>query len=174
MNSDSGVRAVTLASVSISVFCLLAAFFSGGCASVPSSSSAQSPAPGGSNSPPSVTPQAAVSVTVAPASSTIQLSQTQGFTATVANDPQNKGVSWSLSHCTLGACGLLSATSSASGAPITYTAPSRMPASPSFILTATAIADAAKVAAASITIAAPRQPSPWAFRRRAKRCFSNG
>ena len=155
MSSDSGVRAATLASVAIGVFYLLAAFFSGGCASVPSSSSAQSPAPSGSNSPPSVTPQAAVSVAVAPASSTLQLGQTQGFTATVANDPQNKGVSWSLSHCTAGACGLLSATASASGAAITYTAPAQMPASPSIVLTATSIADPAKSASAAISIAAP-------------------
>jgi hypothetical protein len=97
-------------------------------------------------------------VAATPASSTLQLGQTQSFTATVANDSQNKGVSWSLSQCAAGACGLLSATSSPSGAAITYTAPSQMPASPSIILTATSIADAAKSALAAITIAAPAAP----------------
>ena len=157
MNPDPGVRAVRLAAAALAVFCLFAAFLAGGCASVPSNASAHSPSAPGSDPPPTVTPppQPSISVSVAPASITVQPGQTQSFTATVANDTQNKGVSWSLSNCGPGACGLLSATSSASGAAVTYTAPLQMPASPSVILTATPIADPAKPASAAITIAAP-------------------
>jgi hypothetical protein len=45
--------------------------------------------------------------------------------AIVTNDSQNKGVNWALSGagCTGAACGSVSSPSSASGAPITYTAP---------------------------------------------------
>jgi len=89
---------------------------------------------------------------------TLQLAQTQIFTATVANDPQSKGVAWSLSQCNPGACGTLSATSSASGTAITYTAPSQLTASASIILTATSIADAGKSASAAIVIAVSPAP----------------
>jgi hypothetical protein len=58
----------------------------------------------------------------------VQVGQSQPFTATVLNDAQNKGVTWSLSGagCTGVACGVLSAASSASGLAITYTAPAGM------------------------------------------------
>ena len=156
MNSDSGVRAVALAPSTVAVLCLLAAFLAGGCASVPSISSAHSPSPAGgpppSNAPP---PQAATSVTVTPASVTLQPAQTNTFTATVADDPQSKGVSWSLSNCNPGACGTLSATSSASGAAITYTGPSQVPGPASIVLTATSVANPVKSASAAVSIAAP-------------------
>jgi hypothetical protein len=158
LNSDPGVRAVALAPVAVVVSCLLAALLVGGCASVPSISSAHSPFPSGV-SPPSVTPpsasQAVVAVTVTPSSSNMQPGQTQGFTATVSNDPKNNGVSWSLSNCTTGACGTLSATSSASGVPVTYTAPSQVPGASPITLTATSVTDIAKSASTAITIAAP-------------------
>jgi hypothetical protein len=97
-------------------------------------------------------------VAVSPASVTVQLAQTRIFTATVANDPQNKGVSWTLSNCNSGACGTLSATSSASGTAITYTAPSQITSSASIVLTATSIADPAKSASAAIAIAVTPAP----------------
>src|SRR5260221_320158 len=157
LNPDPGVRAVRLAAAALGVFCLLPASLPGAYARVPPKASA--PPPSATASPPPPTfpppPQPSISVSVAPASITVQPGQTQSFTATVANDTQNKGVSWSLSNCGPGACGLLSATSSASGAAVTYTAPLQMPASPSVILTATPIADPAKPASAAITIAAP-------------------
>ena len=148
MNSYPGVRAIALAPVVVAVLCLSAAFLVGGCASVPSSSNAQS-------SPTIPPPQSAPAVAVSPASATIQLAQTQSLTASVANDPQNKGVSWSLSHCAPGACGSLSAATSASGAAVIYTAPSQVPAPTSVIVTATSIADAAKSASAAIAITVP-------------------
>ena len=159
LNSDPGVRAIALAPIALAVLCLYAALLAGGCASVPSSSSAHSPSPAG-DPPPSTSPppQAATSVTVAPASATLQLAQTQTFTAAVANDPQSKGVSWSLSNCSPGACGALSAASSASGTSITYTAPSQTAASSSIVLTATSVAVPAKSASAAISIALPAAP----------------
>ena len=95
---------------------------------------------------------------VSPASVTVQLAQTQIFTATLANDTQNKGVSWSLSNCGSGACGTLSATSSTSGTAITYTAPSQLSATSSIVLTATSVADPSKSASTAITVAV--QPAP--------------
>ena len=100
----------------------------------------------------------AISVAVSPPSVTVQVAQTQIFTATVANDPQNKGVSWTLSNCNPGPCGTLSATSSASGTAITYTAPSQITAPASLVLTATSVADPGKSASAAIAIAVA--PSP--------------
>lgn len=90
--------------------------------------------------------------------STLQPGQTQSFSATVANDPQSKGVAWTLGQCAPGACGQLSATTSLSGAPIVYTAPSQMPASPTIILIATSITNPAKSASATITMTAPAAP----------------
>jgi len=82
---------------------------------------------------------------------------TQSFTATVQNDSQNKGVTWALSGagCTGAACGSLSATSSASGTPITYTAPSSQPNPTGVTLTATSAADTTKSKVATITVTAP-------------------
>ncbi len=112
-------------------------------------------APTQPSTPPSTPP--AVSVSVAPTTPTVQLSQTKGFTATVSNDSQKKGVTWALSGkgCSGATCGTLSASSSASGVAITYTAPAAMPAPPAVALTATSVADGTKSATATITLTAP-------------------
>jgi len=103
-------------------------------------------------------PVVPISVTVSPMSPTLQVGQTQSFIATVQNDAQNKGVTWTLSGpgCTGTACGTLSASSSASGAPVTYTAPANTPNPAAITITATSVADSTKTASASITIT----PSP--------------
>jgi len=159
LNANAGVAAVARAPVAIAVLSLLAAVLASGCASVPSNSSAHIPSPTGNppitSTPP---PQPATSVAVSPASITVLPAQTQIFTATVANDPQSKGVSWSLSNCNPGACGSLSATSSASGTAITYTAPSQTAASASIILTATSVTDSGKSASAAIAVAVSPAP----------------
>src|SRR5205823_4637135 len=49
--------------------------------------------------------------------------------ATVNNDPSHQGVTWAILPCGVAQCGSLSANSSLSGAPITYTAPTTPPAS---------------------------------------------
>jgi hypothetical protein len=103
-----------------------------------------------------ITLTAPVSVSVSPATATVQVSQTQSFAAAVANDSQNKGVTWSLSGtgCSGGTCGALSAGSSASGVAITYTAPASVPAPATVTLTAASVADGTKTAVATITVSA--------------------
>jgi hypothetical protein len=98
-----------------------------------------------------------ISVSVNPTTASVQVSQTASFMATVQNDSANKGVTWSLSGagCSGATCGALSANSSASGAPITYTAPSTVPTPATVTLTASSVTDHNKSAAATITIAPP-------------------
>src|SRR5204862_4585646 len=78
----------------------------------------------------------------------------QQFTATVRRDWRNRGVLWTLAGagCTGSACGTLSATSSASGVPITYTAPATVPANPTVTLTATSVSNSTRSASATITV----------------------
>src|ERR1700758_732516 len=87
-----------------------------------------------------------ISVSVSPATISIQTGGMTSITATVLNDPQNKGVSWSLSGagCSGARCGTLSGASSPSGTPITYTAPGGVPSQPAVSLTATSISNNAK------------------------------
>jgi hypothetical protein len=125
----------------VCAFVFAATFFSG-CSGLVSASKSQPPA-------------AAVAVSVSPATSSVQVSRTQDFTAAVTNDSKNMGVSWSLSgtSCSGITCGALSATSSASGAAVTYTAPASAPGT--VTLNATSVADNTKSAAAAITVTAP-------------------
>ena len=117
-----------------------------GCGNFSSTSMSQNPSPS----------PAAISVSVSPIASSVQVSQAQSFTATVTSDAQNKGVTWSLSgaSCSGATCGTLSATSSASGAPITYTAPASVLTPPTVSLTATSVSDNSRSARAAITVAA--------------------
>ncbi len=96
----------------------------------------------------------AISVAVAPTTATVTVSLTQNFTATVSNDAQNKGVNWTLSGagCSGATCGTLSATTSASGVAITYTAPAAVPSPATVTLTATSVADGTKTGTATITV----------------------
>jgi hypothetical protein len=103
----------------------------------------------------------AVAVSLSPTSPSVQVGLTQPFTATVANDSANKGVTWTLSGagCSGATCGALSAASSASGAAITYTAPVSVPAPPTVTLTATSVTDPTKSAPATITVTASTRGS---------------
>jgi hypothetical protein len=97
----------------------------------------------------------AVTVSVAPTTASAIVTTTQQFTATVANDPANKGVTWRLSqggNACSPACGTLD---SANANPVTYTAPSAITASPTVTITATSAADASKAASATVTVAPP-------------------
>ena len=120
-----------------------------GCAGVTSSSS---PSPTPTSAPP-----AAVGITLSATTATVQVGNTQAFTATVANDSQNKGVTWTVSGsgCTGAACGGLSPASSPSGTAVTYTAPPAVPAPALVTVTATSVADSTKSASAMVTISAP-------------------
>jgi hypothetical protein len=106
--------------------------------------------PAGGGAPPPV------SVAVVPATASVQVGQPQNFTATVSNDAQNKGVTWSLAGagCSGAACGTLSAASSASGVAITYTAPASVPAPATVTLTAKSVADNTRSSSATITVTA--------------------
>lgn len=99
-----------------------------------------------------------LSVAVTPSSASVQASGgTETFTATVQNDKHNGGVTWSLAGagCSGSACGSLSATSSVSGVPITYTAPANVPSPATVTLTATSVAAKSKTARATITVTSP-------------------
>ena len=104
-----------------------------------------------------VTVMAEITVSVSPVTASVQSGKTESVTATVKNDTQNKGVTWTLSGagCTGAGCGTLSAASSASGAAITYTAPASVPAPAIVTLTAKSVTDTSKTAAATITVTAP-------------------
>jgi Neuraminidase (sialidase) len=103
-------------------------------------------------------PPPPLSVSVSPTSAGIPVNATQQFTATLQNDPSNKGVTWALTQdgasCS-SECGTLSATSSASGTPTTYTAPATVPVNPSVTLTAASTADPTKSASATVTVTPP-------------------
>src|SRR6266566_8253369 len=113
---------------------------------------------GSGTSAPPPPPPPPVSVSVSPTSASIQVNATQQFTATLQNDPSNKGVTWALmqegASCSA-ECGTLSATSSASGTPITYTAPAAVPTNPSVSLTATSATDRTKSASATVPLTSP-------------------
>ena len=96
-----------------------------------------------------------LSVTITPSSASVQASGgTQTFIATVQNDKQNGGVTWSLAGagCSGSACGRLSAISSASGVPVTYTAPANPPSPATVTLRATSVSNKSKTASATITV----------------------
>lgn len=95
-----------------------------------------------------------VTVSVAPAKATVDFNGTHSFAATVANDPNNSGVTWTVS-CSPSPCGTLSASTTASAAPTTYTAPATPPTSDlSVTITATSITFSGAFASATITIPA--------------------
>jgi hypothetical protein len=93
-----------------------------------------------------------VSVAVSPSSSTLQVGKSQGFTATLQNDTQNKGVTWSLSGggCSGSSCGTLS---NATATGVTYTAPAAVPSPATVTLLATSVANTTKSSSAIITVA---------------------
>src|ERR1700674_1094663 len=73
------------------------------------------------------TPPPSISVSVSQTTATINTGTTDQFTATVENDPANKGVGWSV-FCSAASCGTVSPTSTASGAATTYTPPALLAA----------------------------------------------
>ena len=98
----------------------------------------------------------AITVDVQPASATVEATTTAQFTATVSNDPTNKGVTWTVS-CSTTACGSVSPTSTVSGAATTYAAPTTVPSQDlSVTLTATSIADSTKSGTTTVTVPAIR------------------
>ena len=99
-------------------------------------------------------PASAIVVAVSPSTISVQTGHAQTLTATLQGDSQNKGVTWTLTGagCSGTACGTLSAASSSSGTPITYTAPATVPTPAAVTATAASVTDGTKTASATITI----------------------
>jgi hypothetical protein len=98
-----------------------------------------------------------ISVSIVPTEASLLVAAQQEFTATVANDIANTGVTWTVAAasgtlCTGTACGTVSATSTASGAPTTYEAPPAVPTGAAVVVTATSVTDPTKSASATVTI----------------------
>lgn len=108
---------------------------------------------GGSASSPPLPPPP-LTVSMSPAAVTVYEGLTQRFAATVNNDPTNQGITWTVSCAIASGCGSLSATSSLSGAPVTYTAfgNTALNNPVTVTVTATSVADASKSAAAAVTV----------------------
>jgi hypothetical protein len=95
----------------------------------------------------------AIKVSMAKTTATVEAGTTAQFTATVADDSSNKGVNWTVS-CSAPPCGSVSPTSTASGAPTTYTPPTSQTANLTVTLLATSVSDATKSASVVITVPA--------------------
>jgi predicted dienelactone hydrolase len=97
----------------------------------------------------------AVTVGVMPISALLPLDISQKFTATVANDTANKGVTWALTQngapCSP-ACGSINPSSTASGSPATYSAPAALPANRTVVLTAASVTEANVSVKANVTL----------------------
>ena len=89
-----------------------------------------------------------ISVSVSPATASLSGGGQQTFAATVANDPANAGVTWSIGA----GAGTLSASSTTG---VTYTAPSTIAATSTVTLTATSITGTSASGTATITLNPP-------------------
>ena len=90
-----------------------------------------------------------ITIAVTPTTAVVHAGAAVQLTATVSNDASNRGAIWTVS-CATAQCGTMS-TTTASGAPATYTAPATLPANGTTItITASAIADASASAAATL------------------------
>jgi len=93
-----------------------------------------------------------ITISVSPTAASVPSGYgTQNVTATVANDFQNRGATWSLSGagCSGSTCGTLSGITTTS---VTYNAPPNVPSPATVTLTATAVGDTTKTASATITV----------------------
>ena len=89
-----------------------------------------------------------ISITISPASPSVDLGATVELTATVANDPSHGGVIWTMEgptdYCSLFGCGGLSPKSTNSGQPTKYSAPQRaLSPGPTLTIIATSMSDPA-------------------------------
>jgi hypothetical protein len=93
-----------------------------------------------------------ITVSVSPATATVQLNATAQFSAAVSGDPSKGGVTWSVS-CSVAPCGSVSPTMTASGGSTTYTPPSTPPAGNLTVtLTAASVTNSAATGTAAITV----------------------
>ncbi len=106
-----------------------------------------------------------VAVTPKPSSLNLSSATTLPFTATVANDPANMGVTWTVNGVTPGTTttGTLSLTSTASGAATTYTAPNKISPPSSVQVTATSVSDPTASDTSTLTLSSSIIFNPIAF-----------
>jgi len=97
----------------------------------------------------------AIAVTVSSnAAGDVAAETTVQLTASVSYDPDERGVSWTL-HCGAADCGRIAPASSASGTPVTYTAPSTPPPTNLPVtVTAQSMSAASAQGSAEVTVAA--------------------
>lgn len=99
-------------------------------------------------------PPQAISVTLSQNSAMVlDMNQSQTLTATVKNDPNNRGVTWTVA-CAPGvtACGTMANTSSPSGTANKYSAPASVNTAEMLTVTATSASDGTKFASLQITV----------------------
>lgn len=104
--------------------------------------------PSANNPPPD--PLGTIVVNISPQTASVQVGHSTQFTATVQNDPMNKGVTWAVlpspgSNCTGDGCGTIDATGK-------YTAPSTVHDAPGLYIVATSVADPSKTATAVVFV----------------------
>ncbi|MFL6304813.1 MAG: alpha/beta fold hydrolase [Candidatus Sulfotelmatobacter sp.] len=106
-----------------------------------------------------------IGITVAPAAATVVGTKSVALTATLVNDKTNQGVNWAVS-CPTAPCGSVSALSSLTGVPVTYTAPVPPASDLQVTITASAVANSNAAASALLTVPAivvdvePQSPDP--------------
>src|SRR4029077_4408654 len=98
-------------------------------------------------------PPPPISVSVSPNSASVGTGGSQNFAATIQNDFQNRGVTWSLSGagCSGSTCGSLTNITSPS---VTYIGPANVTTPATVTLTAPSVSDSTKTASATITVIA--------------------
>ena len=111
---------------------------------------------GDSGSIPPDPPAITVALSPQPPSS-IDAGATTSLTAAVSNDNANGGVKWTVS-CGSTQCGTFSASSTASGQAVKYTAPTTIPSPANVKIMATSVSDTTKSASAMVNISAPSTP----------------
>jgi hypothetical protein len=89
----------------------------------------------------------------------VEINATQGFNATVTNDPLSAGVVWTAT-CGSSACGSFAPSSTPSTQGTIYTAPSVVPTGGIVTITATSLTDTSKSVSAKVQITTPPPPVP--------------
>lgn len=100
---------------------------------------------------PAAAPSISVAVLAPSMPQTVSAGQTLSISATVANDPQNAGVTWTVT-CSAPSCGSVNPSRTPSGMPTTYTAPSPVTAKLTVTVTATSATDNTKSVSLTVTV----------------------
>ena len=97
----------------------------------------------------------AAAVRVTPISPLVPLTIAQQFVANVVYDPTMSGVNWELLQAgapCASACGTITPLTTASGAPVTYTAPASLPANTTVILKATSVTESSSSVTGTVVL----------------------